>query len=458
MALITPTDPLTTTPAKPPAHRSMSNYRIALGIATAAVIVVLWSMLTRPDDQAEPLPDPAPMLTNSIGKPIAADYLAYWATRAVETPEDVVVLTSLGNAQLTFASEMGDLAAYEEAEESFRAALRHNPSSGAATLGLASAVSAQHGFVEAQQIIENQTFRASLLTAELTAKGDAALELGEYQQAQNFFRQVSGLTPGEPSIDSRLARVAYLNGDTPQAIELSEQALRAVADLDLRPADAAFYWFQLANYQWRNGDTAAALANLDNALAVFPNHLGSLELYGHVLVSEGRLDEAITAFEGLVVGGGAADLHGELEKLYTATGQPALAAEQDQLGRAAAAVQIDEFVAERRHLIDFYADHDPAVALELAQLDFADRQDIYSHDALAWTLYLNGEIDQAAEHAEQALDLGTNEAKLWYHAGMISLAYGATEVGQERLQTALDIDPNFDAIHAAKAREALASS
>ncbi len=429
---------------------------LAAGIATAALVIVIGSLLFRDSAPAtQPLPSPQAMLANGFGKAPADELVGYWESRAATAPDDVIVLTRLGQAQMTFASEVGDLAYYELAETSFRAALQHNPSSDGALLGLAGAVSAQHGFVEAQTILDTDSFSPSLNETVLTSRGDAALELGDVQLAGALYSQVVALTPGEPAINSRLARLAYLQGDTDRAVELATGALRSVGTLDLRAADAAFYWFQLANYQWRSGDTSSALTNLDNALSIFPDHLGSLELYGRVLVSEARYEEAISAFEALVMGGGAADLHGELEKLYTATGQFDAAAEQNELGRAAASEQIDLFVAERRHLVDFYSSHDPAVALELARLDFADRQDIYSHDALAWALHLNGFSEEAAAHADAGLALGTREAKLHYHAGMIALSNGDTALARLRLTTALEIDENFDVAHAPVAKAAL---
>ena len=454
-----------TTLTPPKSHANDTNHvgprryvPLAAGIATAALVIIVGSLWFRDGaPTAASLPSPQIMLANGFGKAPADELVSYWESRAIATPRDVVVLTQLGQAQMTFASEVGDLAYYELAEQSFRKALEYNASSDGALLGLAGAVSARHGFNEAQALLDDHTFKAPLKETVLTSRGDAALELGDIQQAQSLYAQVGAMTPGEPAINSRIARVAYLQGDTERAVELATSALRSVSTLDLRPADAAFYWFQLANYQWRSGDTTASLANLDNALSIFPGHLGSLELYGHVLVSEGRYEEAISSFEALVVGGGAADLHGELEKLYTATGQAEAAAEQNALGLAAAAEQVDSFVAERRHLVDFYGSHDPVVALELARLDFADRQDIYSHDALGWALHLNGLSGEAAIHADAALALGTQEAKLHYHAGMVALANGETELAKLRLATALEIDENFDVAHGPAATTALAS-
>ena len=51
---------------------------------------------------------------------------------------------------------------------------------------------------------------------------------------------------------------------------------------------------------------------------------------------------------------------------------------------------------------------------------------IYGHDTLAWALYRAGDTDAAWEEIQQALRLGTRDALLHYHAGMIADARGDT--------------------------------
>jgi len=54
-----------------------------------------------------------------------------------------------------------------------------------------------------------------------------------------------------------------------------------------------------------------------------------------------------------------------------------------------------------------------------------------------------------------ALRLGTQDARLFYHAGMIARATGQRASGRAYLERALSLNPQFDPLQATKAREAL---
>jgi hypothetical protein len=63
-------------------------------------------------------------------------------------------------------------------------------------------------------------------------------------------------------------------------------------------------------------------------------------------------------------------------------------------------------------------------ALDLARREQQVRSDIYTHDVLAWALYKNGRASEALAPMKEALRLGTNDARLFFHAGMIHRAIG----------------------------------
>ena len=73
------------------------------------------------------------------------------------------------------------------------------------------------------------------------------------------------------------------------------------------------------------------------------------------------------------------------------------------------------------HLAGFYSDaqENPAEALRWARKDLEVRHSVYAFDSLAWALYKNGEFARAAEEMTRALTLGTKDAHLLFHGGMI---------------------------------------
>ena len=58
---------------------------------------------------------------------------------------------------------------------------------------------------------------------------------------------------------------------------------------------------------------------------------------------------------------------------------------------------------------------------------------------------------------ERALRLGTRDARMLYHAGMIYTALGDARRGGGYLRRALEINPGFYALQAEAARRALAT-
>jgi tetratricopeptide (TPR) repeat protein len=111
-----------------------------------------------------------------------------------------------------------------------------------------------------------------------------------------------------------------------------------------------------------------------------------------------------------------------------------------------------------RELAYFYADHGMKLqqGLELAQRELNYRRDIYAYDVLAWNLYKNGKFEEAREAVSQALKLGTQDAKLHYHAGMIYHRLGEKEKAREHLRQALSINPHFHIFFADNAIRMLA--
>ena len=114
-------------------------------------------------------------------------------------------------------------------------------------------------------------------------------------------------------------------------------------------------------------------------------------------------------------------------------------------------------VRYNRQLALFYADHDikSNQAYENASREYAVRKDIYGADALAWAALKNNRVAEAQSLIRSALQLGTQDARLFYHAGMIAKASGNFKQAREYLQRSLTLNPQFDPLQAAIARKAL---
>lgn len=95
--------------------------------------------------------------------------------------------------------------------------------------------------------------------------------------------------------------------------------------------------------------------------------------------------------------------------------------------------------------------------LALLQEEVTERPDVYGWDQLAWALYRAGRYSEARDAMSNALRLGTRDAALFFHAGLIERALGSSEMAQRRLRDALETSPYFHPTFPAWARAVLDS-
>jgi tetratricopeptide (TPR) repeat protein len=149
----------------------------------------------------------------------------------------------------------------------------------------------------------------------------------------------------------------------------------------------------------------------------------------------------------------------ELGNLYAKTGDQVNAQKQYALVEYIGLLGHINQVLHNRDLALFYADHDMKLteALELARKELEVRHDIYTWDALAWALYKNGKLADAAKASEKATRFGTRDSMLLFHAGMIAKALGQQQQAQTELKEALQINPHFHLVYAYTAKQQLDS-
>ena len=96
-------------------------------------------------------------------------------------------------------------------------------------------------------------------------------------------------------------------------------------------------------------------------------------------------------------------------------------------------------------------------ALTVAERSLETRRDVYGYDTLGWVLYRLGRFEEARSASDQALAMDTPDARLWFHAGMISAALGDDERARVELSTALELHSSFDPLLSPVAEETLRS-
>jgi tetratricopeptide (TPR) repeat protein len=361
---------------------------------------------------------------------------------------------ALAAAFMRKARESGDPSYYERALAAVDRALALDPQHYGALRTRAWVLAGCHDFRGASVAAEAARALQPGDSWNYGTLADAWVELGEYELAARAADRMVALRPGLPSY-SRVAFLRSLLGDRGGAIEALELAVAAGDRRD--PESVAWVLVHLGHEHFAGGDLAAAAKSYGDALELLPGYYLALAGLGRVRAAEERLPEAVDLYTRATAQVPAPDLLAALGDVQAAAGDTAAAertyATVEYMGRVAAA----NGTTYGRQLALFYADHDrhPAGALRLAREDVQTRGGIYTDDALAWALYRNGRLAGAKRAAARALRLGTEDASLHYHAGMIAAALGRRATAVRRLGRALALNPHFDLRQAPIARATL---
>lgn len=384
------------------------------------------------------------------------ELIEFWRGRFERDPRDYISLTYLGEAFIRKGRETGDINTFGRAENALREALALNPNYEVALAYLGSVLLTKHDFEGALEMAKRVYATDPRALQALATIGDAQLELGNYTEAEAAYRQLAEESPSPP-VYSRLARLAWLEGHTEEALELMQRATDEATDLGLPEESVAWYHFQLGDFYFDAGHLEKAARQFETALGLFDDYYLALVGLGEIRAAESDYEEAIDLYERAVTITAQPDFLASLGYLYEITGQ----VDEAQRLYNAAELTVNQSEVNRviynRQLSLFYADSDWKVdeALNLAEWEIAVRKDIHAYDTLAWALYKNGRYQEAAEAIDQAMKFGTRDASLFYHAGMIDEALGDSRQAQEMLAEALTINPHFDLLQARVARETL---
>jgi len=281
---------------------------------------------------------------------------------------------------------------------------------------------------------------------------DANAELGNYKEAVEMAQKMVDLKPNSNSY-ARVAHLRSLHGDTEGAVEMFKTAART-ADPQDKEAQS-WCLVQLGDEFWKYGKYAEAEKVYDEALQNFPNfHLA--------LAGKGKARAAQNDFDGAIKFLG--DANNRVPNVETAILLGDIYTKQGNAEKAKQQYDLVEVIEQKigvnndqKRLALLWADHDLRIddALAITKRESEIRKDIFTADSLAWTLYKKGQLTDAKTAISAALNPKANDARIFYHAGMIEKDLGNRAEAKKMLETALKINPMFDLIQAENARKAL---
>lgn len=389
------------------------------------------------------------------GRPLsdAEQLVANTTDELTDGIDDANDLALVGLAELQLARDTGDPSHYVRAEESFRRALEIDHDNIEALIGQGTLALARHDFAGALEIGERALTLNVSIARVYGLIGDAQVELGRYDLALATIQHMVDLRPDLASY-SRVSYLRELHGDLAGAIEAMELALSAGG-----PAaeNTEYVRVQLGNLLLGSGDLEGAEASFTVSLSRIPDFVPATAGMARVRAAQGRLAEAIELYRDATERVPLPEHVVALGETYEAAGRHSEASEQYALAEAMQALFEANGVKTDLELAAFFADHgDPQRAVELARDAYARTPSVRAADILVWALLKAGDVEEAARRADEALRLGSQDARVLFHAGLIAEAAGQPDQARERLALALELNPGFSPLYAPVAVAALA--
>lgn len=420
---------------------------ILLFAALILAIAIIVRFLNPPVTQPAKPPAPVELSSQSMISKLEA--------RLQNNPDDTNAYAQLGLGLLQQVRESGDIALYDRAGKAFEAALERDPKQVDALFGQGILALALHDFTGALTWADKawavNPFRAQTLGIRV----DGQVELGRYDEAAQTLQKMVDLRPDLESY-SRVSYLRELYGDVDGAIEAMRSAVQTAL-----PGTESWAWTltHLGHLYFNRGD-------LDEAAAIYAQVLAAKADYAYALAGTARIDaaqgntvEAIAQYKQITARLPLPEFIIALGELYEAVGQPDQARQQYELVEviqqlnAVAGMNVDLEMA----LFTVNHGSDPAAALTQARAAYAERPTIYAADTLAWALYQTGDYTEAWKSSQEALRLGTKDALLHFHAGMIASKLDDVANARQHLEQALAINPHFSPIYGPMAQKELAT-
>jgi tetratricopeptide (TPR) repeat protein len=452
----------------PHGGRRLRRFPSARAAALGLAALLLTACGAAPTSSAPP-PQPPPPLPAAALLPADSETtegaIRFLEDRVKRDPADFIAQNKLAGYYLKKLRETGRTTYIGLASRAAKASLAAIPAEQnvGGLVALAQVESASHQFAAARDHAKQLIEREPRKSYPYLLLGDSLLELGDYDGAAAVFRKLEapsdGGGAGKMAIETRLARLALLRGETDAAQRHLIGALTVALDEPFPPRETvAWCRWQLGEVAFSVGDYRAAERHYRDALITSPDYFNALASLGRVRAAQGDLPGAVETYQRAIQILPDPAFIAALGDLHRLAGREKEAAAQyesvERLERAEAAG--GEHYHHRR-LAMFYADHDMKAGEAYADAahEYEERRDIYGADALAWTALKAGKLTEAQAAMKDALRLGTRDAKLFYHAGMIARAAGEKTAAREYLERALKLNPQFDPLQAAVARRAL---
>lgn len=438
-------------------------HRRTVFLFAAALVAALaagfgWrSVQQRSATPASPSLSSAAAATSAVEGDLRDREIALFERRAAEDAYSAGDRARLATLFLQRSRATGSYEDVLEAERFARRSLALRTAHNSGTyLVLAVALLDQHRFADAYEAAKTLVELDPEPPIHRAVLGETQMELGRYEEARVTFTSLEGAR-SDLNVVPRLARWAELNGRTTEARDLLlEVEAQAGNRADLPADQRVVFHYRVGELELRHGRLKQAERAFLAGLAADPEDYRLLAAMAKLKALQQHWKSAIRYGDRAIALVLDPATLGVISDAYAASGDSARAAEYARTMEVAIRGQKKGF---HREWSLFLLDHNRRVPQVLAQVqeEIQTRKDIYGYDLLAWALYKQGRLGEAKTAMSQALRLGTEDASLFFHAGMIERGLGNRAAAAAHLRRALEINPHFDVSHPAVAEAVLDS-
>lgn len=333
--------------------------------------------------------------------------------------EEFQSLERLGWLYVAKARESFDPGFYKLAEQCALCLESRQPHAFEALLLHGHVLHSLHRFKEAEPLAR-ELVSGRGLSFDYGLLGDVLMEQGRLDEAARVYQQMVDRRPDLEAY-ARIAHLRWLKGDLQGATEVMRLAVSAASPR--APEPAAWVNTRLAFLLFQAGKLVEAEQRCEVALDFQAHYAPALLLRGRLLLSEGKLDAAVQSLQEAAQFNPLPEYQWTLTDALRAAGREAQARQVEtqllQGGEANDPRTFCIYLATRGESL--------STALTLARNELNTRADVFTHDALAWALSANGQHLQALKEMEQALAQGTQDARLFFHAALITAKAGQPE-------------------------------
>ncbi len=355
--------------------------------------------------------------------------------RLKSAPADPRAAVLLADALLRQTRVSGNAGLAVRAERALAAVLENDPMDYDARRMLGAVYLSQHRFREAIREGERARDQHPRDAWNYGVIGDGHLERGEYDEAFAAFQTMVDLRPNAASY-ARAAYAAELQGNLNRALASMRMSAEATSPGD--PESLAWHYSQIGELLLQLGRIPEAQREFKRAHYIFPEHPFAVLGLAHADEAAGDYPTALRRYLDQFQKRPAPDLAAKIGDLQEALGEHREAGRYYALAEAGWRFDSPEPAALAR----FLADRDDKIeeALAFAATALAERHDIFTEDAFAWTSFKAGRLDDAGRTIELALRTGTRDRSILYHAAAIRLAKGDS-AGARTIFHQLDAGP-----------------